>query len=1590
MGAAQIEGIYLEDERQDTLLYARSILVDIAWKPILDGFYKVKRLDLDGIRANVYNNNDSTFNYQFLIDAFASDTTAAQNEEIAQPDTANSKSQLPFSVGKVNLTDIKGGYRDVISTINTSISLKKLQLEVNELDFDSFAFDIDQLTVDGLDFSYTQQESTPSEEPESESPLPKIMVGSMALNNLSINYEAVYDSLFLNGAWQSLALSNAQVDLANQKIQLDNFTNKQKSFSLQLPQAKDTTTTDSTNVNEEQEPFALPNWQVSINTFEFNLQKLAMNVGSPKHLNYFDANHLHFQDLSLVLADFNFSSSGIKATEFNFTVKDSNAFNLKQLKTSIDFNKNGLAVEGLKLRTANTSIEGNVVLNYQSFDELVGADFNNINSSIQLAAGTSVNLTDVYYFSPELQQVPIFDSLAQHPIKIYGQLNGTAKSTLVNNLIILYGKQTSIKTKGVVKNWMDAQNIAINLNELELNAYTKDFSFALPETYPAYYPQQLKLEGSGQYSPRKIAATFKAVVDSITRLDFDGFANMDEAQQYKIRLNAKDLALSKWLQDTASFEPTDLIIKAEGAGLEWPNLTTDAHIILPEFNYKKMRFDTLYADLKIKDDSLTLSSKYNDDKLDYTLEAKGKLDSLEQRVVLDLSLDKINLLSFNLLDSLAYARLQLKANVLLVDSSQYIDLSINELSYADENNSLLFGPLKLKVGNNVDSSYVNFDWEQIEANVYMNQTLDVLGKMQYGTEQILSLNLFDLDSTYKPVALKVDVNAALSNQLSLLLNESLQFEPLSLKGAYLSEKKKLDFELNLPSLSYGTVYVDSLSVKVKADTTSLVLENTIKKIEAGYINIFQTALFADVTNERADFKLSMLDDVSDSLFYIHATGKEVQDSLTWTINTDTLLLYAERWRVNEDNAFYINKKKVRIKSLKLSQNEQSLSIATVETGQKDGLSIDFNQFRVENFISLLNPEEVILKGMLNGSVKVQDYNNPLDFMADIKLTDILVFEKEGGEIRLEAKQSEEGRYALNIISKGPLELAGEGWIDNNTPTPEFNIDLQMQQLSLPFLAAFSDSAINEASGMLQGHFNISGNADEFTYSGDLNFKEASLLLTALNTSFKLPNEKLLLKNQTINFNNFTILDEMDNKMQLNGEINTENLLNPVIDLKLQAKDFQLMNTDDSHNETYYGKINVDANIQWLGPLQTPTINTEVTINENTNLTYVVPPSSVDIIDQEGIVRFKSPYEALDSLKNLSDSSGQNVKISGFKLDARIKTDKEAKFKVIVDQRRGDYLIISGESDLIFGLNEAGTLSLTGNYLVNEGYYQLSLYDLVKRKFEIQSGSQIKWYGSPLEAGLDITANYEVETSPASLMLDPSSTSQNRNQFRQKLPFIVKLFVNGDLTVPEISFGLSMPQEQRGALGGQVYQQIQSINNNENELNKQVFSLLVLSQFFPRGSGGTGPDSEVIARNSASQILTNQLNKLSDQYVKGFDLSVDLDSYKDYESGGEQDRTQLGVNLSKSLFNDRFKVQIGSQVDLEGQQRTEQGAADVLGNVLIEYLLTKDGTYKLTGYRKNQFEGLIEGQIVVTGISIQFNKEFDKFKDLWKINENDEE
>jgi len=140
--------------------------------------------------------------------------------------------------------------------------------------------------------------------------------------------------------------------------------------------------------------------------------------------------------------------------------------------------------------------------------------------------------------------------------------------------------------------------------------------------------------------------------------------------------------------------------------------------------------------------------------------------------------------------------------------------------------------------------------------------------------------------------------------------------------------------------------------------------------------------------------------------------------------------------------------------------------------------------------------------------------------------------------------------------------------------------------------------------------------------------------------------------------------------------------------------------------------------------------------------------------------------------------------------------------------------------------------------------------------------------------------------------------------------------------------------------------------------------------------------EGTARTSVSKMLTEQLNRLSEN-VRGVELSFDVKSYEDYSSGNAEGQTDLQLGLSKSLFNDRLVVKVAGNVGVEGQ--TNEEVSDYIGDLALEYKLTEDGRFRITGFRNSNYD-MIDGQLTETGTGLIYVKDYNLLSELFKANE----
>ncbi len=95
--------------------------------------------------------------------------------------------------------------------------------------------------------------------------------------------------------------------------------------------------------------------------------------------------------------------------------------------------------------------------------------------------------------------------------------------------------------------------------------------------------------------------------------------------------------------------------------------------------------------------------------------------------------------------------------------------------------------------------------------------------------------------------------------------------------------------------------------------------------------------------------------------------------------------------------------------------------------------------------------------------------------------------------------------------------------------------------------------------------------------------------------------------------------------------------------------------------------------------------------------------------------------------------------------------------------------------------------MTGNFEIVDALYNFSLYNVINKKFVIEPGGRISWYGDPYEGVMNIKAAYEENVSLLSIQDNTTNTEGENAQMRRKYPLKIIMGLNGPLLSPDIDF-----------------------------------------------------------------------------------------------------------------------------------------------------------------------------------------------------------
>ncbi|EPR70504.1 translocation/assembly module TamB domain-containing protein [Cyclobacterium qasimii] len=1585
-GNLYLEGLYLEDPKGDTLIYSHKLETGLALIPFIrNNKISISRLEWEGLTANIQRDSTGAFNFNYLIDAFAGAETSSDTTSI---DTASmTTSAYPeISVGPVKVENWNLNYADELLGLEGKLDLGKLLIQIKSLDLNKMDFHVNSILWENSSIAYQQFKPFPPSEDSSSSevPMPLLILEELSLKNINIDYASLPDGMEVHSTLGDLLLEMPEADLEKQRILIKNFSLHDSFVEYQSKESNPESTV--TKSEAEVEPFSWPQWEVELSTLNLSNNKINYLVNGSQGAGIgFDPNDIGIENFNLEVNNLFFKpeKAGLALNKFAFIEKS--GFVLEDFQLQLDLDNESLRLTDLIVATGNSNLKGRATMQYPGLGEVME---NPEKATLDLALNTiNVGIRDAYYFSPTLKTNTYIKTFAKKKLNASLYASGKLDKVNLKKLSARWGNSTRLAVSGSINNPIDVDRVSWDINDFNFVSSDKDLNlFVSEDSLGIKYPNKLDLTvaSSGSLDEFSLESILKAYEASIM---VNGEMSTKEGTYlYDLNTTIAALPLGEILGDTINYGELDMELSAKGntgpldkldfkLASEVSNLTYNGH------NYKGIQLSS-----EIIDGEGEFRLIHKDEFLDLGLLATVSLDTANYNLGLDLDLNGADLYGLNF--SSKKLRTKFSMNTTFSGNSESFELQskLMDGTVVLDDQAYPMGDLNLDLKILPDST--DFD---IESNVLVGQLSSNVspGETYEGISR--HFNQYFLDSTFqntsnfeRPVNVKMDFTIPSTLLLQQVILPGLErIEEGSIQLDFDERKSSLKGRINFPYISYAGAIVDSLDFNVKSDSSDFTFDFGVLGLSSGPLVVGPTYFTGEVlenllyVNFNSRHETEVLANINFDL------GIE-KDSLQLHIAPDSIIFNKKKWEVPADNSFTLGPDWLKFKDFEFSRGTQLISFSN--DPEESSFDLTFNDFRLRTFTSLLNPEDILAAGIVNGSIKVENPFGAMGLQAGITVKEMEVLKVPLGNLSLDATGNDQKNYDFDLkIKDQGIDLDLTGGFTADPLGARLNLDLALNKFELSILDGLSAGAISGGKGFISGNFEVEGSTADPNYDGNLVFNGTEFTVATLNSRFAIADDEIKVDNQGIFLDQITIKDEQGNNFVLDGDILTDDFINPKFDLSLVAENFKVLNSTKEDNDLFYGDAIIGANVTIKGDLNLPIVDAKLSVDKGTNLSVVIPESQLDIVERNGVVTFVNRNDPEDILtKRLEETS--NTGYTGYKVAMLLNISPEAVFNLVIDERSGDNLMVEGAADLRLNMDPNGRVTLTGIYELTKGHYELSLYNLVSRKFEIQSGSTITWAGEPMDANMDITAIYNIKTSAADLMTATvaGGSLETMSKYRQELPFIVYLNIDGELLRPEISFRMDMPEDQRGAIGGAVYTQVQQLNNQEGELNRQVFSLLVLNRFFPSGESSSSGGTTAMARSSVSQLLSGQLNTFTNSIVgdTGLELDVGLDSFEDYEGDSPQSRTQLNVNASKRFLDDRLVVQVGSQIDIEGSSSTGSSSS-LLGNVSVEYLLSENGRYRIRGFRKNQFESLIDGQLVVTGLSVIFNREFNKFEDLWK-------
>ncbi|HEX5653351.1 MAG TPA: translocation/assembly module TamB domain-containing protein [Chitinophagaceae bacterium] len=1486
-----------------------------------------------------FQRSDSVWRQQFFFDYFASPKTGTKKKEAG----------IEFDLKEVELTNVvflkKDGWLGQDMTIHTGA----MTMNANELSLSGNQYDIKSLY---LREPIVSLYNYPGRKPrDTLTNIPEILLPEQVNKTDSI--------LFWNPGGMTLKIADLKIE--NGRFRSDKKT--------------------------EREPFA-----------------------------YFDGQHIDFTEINAEISNASFVGDTI-FSKLILSAKERSGLEVKNISADMKIMPQGMAFENLDLQTNRSTIKNYFLMSYNDMSDM--GDFIH---KVRMAAnfdGSYIDSDDIAFFAPGMRSW-------KKKITLNGIVRGTVDDIVGRDMVIQAGSSTMLDGDISLTGLPDIEQTFIDFKANEFKTTYADAFVIVPALRKITNPDLRKLQylhftGSFTGFIRDFV-TYGTLRTNLGVVKSDLNMKLPRGQQpvYSGSISTDNFNLGSFLDDPQlGYISMEGIVKGRGFTASNRHAEISGNIRYVDFRdyrYRNIVINKSRLDEEQFDGSLSI----NDENAELTL--SGLIDFNKTTPVFKFVADvkKANLRELKLTtDNLAFnGKFNLDFTGANIDD--FLGTArLSDASFTKDGNRLPFDSLTLSSAFIDNQKILTAKSNEFEATI----------RGQFNIKDLpASFQLF-LNKYYpayirpplrRPVnqSLSFDITTQYVEDYIKLIDSSLTgFNYSHISGNLDMRSSTLNMEATIPYFKYKRYDFNDVKLTATGTLDSITLVGETK-------NIF---LNDSLSIPQANFRISGSNDVS--RVNITASASQAVDKTNFNAVVTTyndgvkidfdpsdFVINGKTWTVDENGELQFRRNTSASGQLVLREGEQVISLRTVPSarGKWNDLLVDLTKLNLGDFSPFLTPHNR-LEGLVSGNIKMEDPTGDFRISSDNIQTQFLRIDNDSlGELKASA-----------VYDNRTKELSINGNTLNQENYIEFNarlnlgsreqqrnniIALKPRNYPLKILERFLGSLFSDIEGYLTGELDLKGEFRNLDVVGKGRLKDAGLKINFTQCFYEIEDTDIELKPTEISLDGIVLRDPVTgNPIYLNGGIQHNSFKNMFYDVRVSTRKPRtndpgnnrpvlLLNTTYKDNQQFYGNVKGTGSFTLTGPQSDMFMAISAIASDQDSSTITIPPSQSR---ESGIADFlvERKYG-----REMSDSAFISS-ASNITYDLDVTANPMVNVKVVLDELTADEIKGRGRGTLNIQSGTNEPLRIRGRYDIEEGSYLFTFQSVFKKPFELKQGlnadNYIEWTGDPYSARINLEAQYTAErVNYAPLAVLPGV---NPNITRGRSDVYVVARLTGELFRPTINFDLQFPPTSPATTDPALAFSLQQLEQNKNEMYKQVTYLIVFNSFAPAegsSAGGLGLDIRDIATNTISGIflgvINDQLNKIFNRLLKNDKYTINLNTTlynRNIIDPNNKTAFNLGSNVNfsigRSFFNDRFIITAGGGFDAPLQQSNIQQSIQLLPDVTMEWLINPSGTLRVSFFYRQNADYLTTtanggpGRATRYGGSLTYKKEFEKLSDLFR-------